>query len=367
MSAIIGIDLSCLEIRPETGVERYARRLVESIGPEADGLLVLGLARPGLVAPDVTAPMRIETVASAFPRVAWRETALPGAVKRLGVQVLHCPVTAMPTRLRIPMVVTVHDVPATEGPERAGRLSRHQLRLGFAARRADRIIVPSLATAAALAERFPGAQDRIEVVPHGVDPDFRPAGPPLARDRHGIGAGPYLLHVGTIRPRKGIETLVQAFARLAREPDFRDLQLVLAGDLRMPEAELFETVDDADVRSRIHLPGYFPRAELPNLFRSAAAVVLPSWLEGFGLPALEAMACGRPLVTSDDPALADLVAGAATIAPRGDAMALASVTAELLRSPARQATTTEAGLARASDFDWARTAREHVRIYRELV
>jgi glycosyltransferase involved in cell wall biosynthesis len=358
---VVALDLSCLEARVETGVERYARRLAEHLPEVAPDLSFRVIVRPNRPAPSVSGGARIVSVPSPLPRAAWRETAMPLALRRLGVSLLHAPVAAVPIMAPVPRVATIHDVASRE---KGARLGRDRLRLLHATRAASVLIVPSFATRDALAGLEPGARDRIAVIPHGVDPDFRPHGTALNRKQYGIPEGRFVLWVGTVRPRKDPLVLVEAFARLIEEPTSKDLHLVMVGDLRMDPAVLRRPLEATGLGERLILAGYLPRQDLPDLYRAASVVALPSRLEGFGLPALEAMACGRPLVVSGDSALRELTGEAALSFPTGDAGALTAVLARLLGDEGLRRRVAAAALERAQLYSWEGTARAHAEIYR---
>jgi len=366
VSAVIGLDLSCLEATPETGVERYARRLAEHLPEAAPHMQFLILTRPGRPVPVVSEPARVVPVPSILPRLGWRETALPRALKRLGISLLHAPVAAIPLRAAVPRIATVHDVPAWGEPGFEGRLSRNRLRLFHAVRAAKRIIVPSSATRADLIDLEPRCEPRIRVIHHGVDPDFRPKGIALKRSRYSIPDGvPYLLWVGTVRQRKDPLVLIRAFASLAET--YGDLHCVVCGDARMDEATLRAPVAGTPAEGRLLLTGYAAREDLPDLYREAACLVLPSRIEGFGLPALEAMACGRPVITSQDPALKDLVGDAGLSFRTGDATDLAETITTLLEDDGQAEALAACARARAAGYSWGACARAHADVYDELL
>lgn len=368
MTPLIGLDLSCLEVEPETGVERYARRLAEHLPEVAPDLRLVALVRLGRPAPTVAPPGRVESVRTLLPRALWRETGLVAVAERLGLSLLHAPVAALPLRLRLPRVATIHDVDLSAGLSGRGRLGRNRLRLFHALRAADRIIVPSIATRDAVLRLRPDRASHVRVIPHGVDRDFRPEGLPLKRDRYGLPPrAPFLLWVGTVRPRKDPMVLIRAFARLAKQPDFRSLHLLMCGSLEMDEEELRAPLEGHEAQARFRLHGYAAREDLPDLYREAEAVVIPSQLEGFGLPALEAMACGAPLVVSTDPALREVAGSAALAFPTGDDEALAQTLTLLLRSATERDRLKELARSRATQFSWPGAARAHAAVYREVL
>jgi glycosyltransferase involved in cell wall biosynthesis len=210
----------------------------------------------------------------------------------------------------------------------------------------------------------------IVVAHHGVDHDrFRPDGD-AARDlallaQHGI-TPPYVAsHPGTIEPRKDVPTLVAAFARAsASRPDLR---LVITGADGWGTAAAREAIAAHRVASRVLRPGYLPAAALPALLRRAEAVAYPSRYEGFGLPALEALACGAPLVTTQGSALEDVVGHAALVVPPGDVAALSSALSTLLDDAATAARLRHAGPARAAAFTWDLAIDRHVDAYERAV
>jgi glycosyltransferase involved in cell wall biosynthesis len=364
--AKIGLDLSCLEITPETGVERYARRLAEHLPRVAPDLEIVMFVRPGRPAPVSGSGSTVVSVPSLLPRPAWRETALPRALRREGIAILHAPMASVPLRSPVPRVVTIHDVPTFGAPNHEGRLSRHRLRLLHAIHAATRIIVPSAATRDALLAMEPRVAPRVRIIAHGLDPDFQPEGLPLKRDRYSIPpSAPYILFVGTLRPRKDLITLVRAFGILA--PHFPALHLVLCGDIRIEESELRAPLVGTAAASHLIIPGYAAREDLPDLYREASVVVIPSRLEGFGLPALEAMACGRPVIVSEDPALLEITGGAASTFPTGDAPALAHALEQILTHPALVQDMSTRARARVIPYTWDRCASAHGDVYRELL
>jgi len=366
VTSIIGLDISCLEATPETGVERYARRLVEYLPAAAPDLEFVVFARPGRPLPALSGSARVETVPSRLPRPAWRETALPAALQRVGVSLLHAPMAAIPFRASMPRVATIFDVPDYGAPGHDGHLSRNRLRLLHAVRSARRLIVPSAATRDSLVALEPRVQNQVRVIRLGLDPDFRAKGLRLKRSRYGLPEGvPYLLWVGTVRPRKDPLVLVRAFASVASS--FPELHLVMCGKLDMDEAVLREPVRGTPAESRVILTGYAAREDLPDLYREAQIVVIPSRLEGFGLPALEAMACGAPLVVSEDPALLEVAEGACSSFRTGNVDDLVAALQFLLGDEDERERLAAAAAVRSRDYSWEECAAGHAAVYRELL
>jgi glycosyltransferase involved in cell wall biosynthesis len=362
----IGLDLTCLEAVPETGVERAARRLAETLPLVAPDLRFVVIVRAGKPAPRMPDKSHIVQAPPCLSRTLWREIRLPGVMARERLDLLHAPVAAVSSLVRVPRVVTIHDVPDRGVDDRRpALLSPHRLRLHHALAVAAAVITPSDATRDALLAINADWADRITVIPHGVDDDFRPIGPPLNRERYGVPPGPFLLTVGTLRQRKDPETSIRALSDLVQEG--RDLRLVFAGKQQMDPSELETIARRANVHDRVIFLGYVPREDLPDLYRAASAFVLPSRLEGFGLPLVEAMASGIPIVAADTSSIPEVVGDAGSLVPVGDHEALARALAAILDDPARRAQLVDRGLRRARDFDWKATARRHADVYREVL
>jgi alpha-1,3-rhamnosyl/mannosyltransferase len=259
------------------------------------------------------------------------------------------------------MVSVVHDITAWTNPQ------WHQNRtlVGFAplwertAERAARLLCVSEATARELVRVYPETRERLRVVPNGVDAEFAPSTDPAAREetrRRHAGGKPYILYLGTLEPRKNVGTLVEACERIwSRRAGLPDL--VLAGGSGWKSSALFDRIERSPFREKIHMPGYATRAVARDLYRAAEVFAYPSLAEGFGLPVLEAMACGVPVVASTAEALREVAGEAALFADPGDSAAFARAIEHVSEDAAIRARLSAAGLAQAAKFSWEACAR----------
>lgn len=358
---LIGIDASRAAAAERTGTENYALHLIRAlVGLGRAHRFRLYLNQPP---PDEFLPCGegVEWRVIPFPRL-WTHLRLGWEVARHPPDVLFVPSHVLPLIHPRRSVATVHDLGYLYHPQAHRRWSRWYL--GWStrhnARAARRVIVDSLATRDDLA-RWYGVDPARTVLayPAGVR-DLAPVTNPdvvaAVRRRYDTGAR-YVLYVGTLQPRKNLETLVRAFARLARRSILPgDTRLVLAGR----RGWLAEGIDGAIAASgcadRIVVPGYVAGEDLAALLSGALAFVMPSWYEGFGLPVLEAMACGTPVVCSRASSLPEVAGDAALLFDPADEGALADALARLAGDPALRAELVARGMRRARAFTWERCA-----------
>jgi glycosyltransferase involved in cell wall biosynthesis len=373
------LDALPLQVR-SAGIAAYTDGLVRSLAaqhPEVEFALfglparLLG-ERGGSRAPYPANVRWITTLA--YPLVTGTPImGLPRLVRLervLGAPTLyHATNYAAPRARAVPLVLTVHDLALLRAPELGTPSLRRLLaNLPSAARAAARLIADSEATARDLRELLGVPAERIRVVHLGCDARFRPVEDSPARravlQRYGI-LEPYLLHVGTIEPRKNLPALVRAFARLCagrRQPP----RLVLAGARAWGDAALRRALAAEDPHLPIAVVGPVAADDLPALYSAADLFVYPSLYEGFGLPVLEAMACGTAVVTSDAGALPEVVGDAARTIAAHDGEALIAALRELLDDPAQRRALGARGRARAASFTWARCAAETFAVYEEV-
>lgn len=303
-------------------------------------------------------------------RQVWEQTALPFDLRRRGVRLLHSPHHTTPLFSPCPRVVTFHDVTFFILPERYPFVRRHYFRIMtlLAARKARRILVPSEAVRDDLRTVMRVAPDQTSVTYEGVDREFRRLDryecAALAQERYGLPPG-YLLSLGTREPGKNRENVFRALRRLLDQG--RDLHLAVVGQTGWKLEREEAALQDLGLEGRVHFTGYVPQADLPALYNAARCFVFPSLYEGFGLPALEAMACGVPVVTSNVSSLPEVVGDCALKVDPTDAEAIAEAIARILDDETLATLLGQAGIERAAEFAWEGCATATVSVYRQVL
>ena len=292
-------------------------------------------------------------------RLAWSQVRLPELARRAGASLIFTPAPeGYLGRQAIPQVVMVHDLRPISHPERSLQSLYFRAWVPPLLRSCLRVITNSRFTAAEI-ERHTGlAASRISVIPLGYDDQlFRPASPGSPRQASPVLAGlsgPYLLHLGQAYPHKNLERLIRAFAQVA--PDHPDLSLVLAGKPHGSETPRLEGLVEAlGLQNRVRFVAYVPYGQLGDLYRGALALAYPSLWEGFGLPVLEAMACGTPVLTSLGSGTEEVAGDAALLVKPTDRGAIAEALGALASQPQLGADLSRRGLVRAAGFSWKRT------------
>lgn len=353
----IGLDASYSVDRQPTGVGVYSRRLIQSLAEQAPGDEFTLCYRANRYLRAWTEPLPANCRRALLedfnaPRLAQRLELFHGLNQRLPEQ-------------RFPRAVsTFHDLFVMTGEystsdyrARFTQLARH------AAERSDRIAAVSSYTADQAAELLEYPRERIAVVPHGVDPLPQVADAELQAFRQAQGLQrPFLLHIGALQKRKNIIRLVEAFERL---PD--DLLLVLAGSSGYGSEQIAERIAASPARGRIVQLGYVGADDKVKLYRTALVLAFPSLDEGFGIPILEAMSVGLPVLTSNCSAMPEVAADAALLVDPQDSGAMADGLQRIIADEALRKYLQGKGLARAAEFTWSQTATKVLALYRELM
>ena len=367
---VVGIDVSAIPDDPR-GAGRYVVELLRALSARGAVDLKLETRRDdgdrwAALAPN--ASIHPVVPSSRVRRLAWEQIAGPRFVDRWGIDVFHGPHYTMPEIAKSPKVVTIHDLTFFDHPEwhQRVKVSFFTRAIKVAAERADAVICVSAPTGRRLQELLEPAA-AVHVIPHGVDHErFRPddvdGTDPKHLEQLGV-RGRYLAFLGTLEPRKNITTLVEAFDRIAGEID--DVTLVIAGGSGWANEQFERAYAASPFRQRIVRTVYVDDAALPTLLRNAEAVVYPAFEEGFGLPVLEALACGTTAVTTTGSVMDEIAEGSAVTVPAGDVAALADALRELLeRGPSDDRR--GHGLAVAARYTWDATAAAHEEVYRSV-
>jgi len=379
----IGLEATTLRSELLGGVWRYTEGLIDALRrlttPHHYSLLFLNALKPWARASPPRVPasatMRLVEVTEVsnflftflLPTIP-RRWGGPAVESFLGsVDLFHSVNAVVLRQRRGRQVVTVHDLTCLEFPGFHPPVRRMLFALGIrrAARLADAIIVPSSATASDLARRFPGTAARTRVIPWAHGEQFVPLDPPAVEPvvrRHGLAPHDYLLFVGNIEPRKNLTAVVEAYDRVRRTTPFTP-RLAFAGSAGWKNRPLYRAVAGSPFSADIRFLGHVPDPDLPALMNGALALVYPSIYEGFGLPPLEAMACGTPVITSNRSSLPEVVGDAALLVDPDDRVALAGAMARILEDPCLREDLRERGLKQVERFSWDETARLTLDVY----
>jgi glycosyltransferase involved in cell wall biosynthesis len=351
------------------GVGRYVDGLLAALGSAGADLAIVcqraDAERYSSMAPQATVVPGPAAISHRPARLAWEQTGLPLVAQQLAAQVVHSPHYTMPLRVGLPVVVTIHDAtfftaPSDISPVK-GTFFRSATRTAL--RRATRVIVPSKATRDELVRVLDADSTLIDVAYHGVDPQLFHA--PTDADRARVAArlglrGSYVAFLGVLEPRKNVPNLIRGWVEAVAWRDDPPA-LVLAGGTGWDE-DVDAAIAEVPSHLRVVRPGYLRFADLPGFLGGATVVAFPSNGEGFGLPVLEAMACGTPVLTTQRLSLPE-VGGDAVAYTEPDHMAIGAALSALLDDAARRSALSEAALARSREFTWAASAEAHLASY----
>lgn len=366
------MDASRATIAQRTGTEHYSASLLAALTrlPEAQRYNVqlyvnLSSHDEAIEGLGFELPPNWQVAPIPFPRV-WTHLRLSWEMLRKPPRVLFVPSHVVPLWHPRRTVVTVHDLGYLEYPQAHTRGSRLYLHLStlFSARTAKCVIAISEATRRDLVRHYRVPPRKISVIYHGRDPIFAPvegeARKAEVAAKYGV-QEPYCIHVGTLQPRKNLGLLVEAWD-IMRSSMESPPQLLLAGKRGWLYDSLFEMVQERGLGDLIRFADYVEREDLPALYSGALALTFPSLYEGFGLPPLEAMSCGTPVIASTATSLPEVVSYAGILLDPHDPHAWAESVQRLLHDPGLRAELRRKGLERASHFTWERCARQTLRV-----
>ncbi len=371
----IDINAVLLGRSRESGVERCIRGLLEALAIHgrlryrvynAPGSDLTHLAGERFSIETIRFPVR-----SRFLRIVWEQTLLPLTLRRRSPALLHAPGYIAPLAASSPVVLTVYDLVALRFPQWAARANAWHYRclMPSAIRRAAAVVTPSATVRDDVVQRFRLPESMVHVIAPAVAPLFfdPPPDTHTAAVRRRYGLPPrFMLYVGNIEPKKNTEGLLNAYARLCRVE--RDTPpLVMVGKLAWKSQGFVQLRRELGLISRVPCLGALPDDDLRVIYRLATLLLMPSWYEGFGLPPLEAMACGTPVIVSTGGALPETVGDAAVCIEPGNQTAWSRAMLELLNDAGRRACMTERGLAHVKRYSASAVAEQHETLYRKVM
>jgi glycosyltransferase involved in cell wall biosynthesis len=352
-----------------TGVGYYTEHLLQHLAREVEGSgdeLIVISNQPIDTAQPLPRHVRVYD-RRRFPlRIGWMQLMAGRVLEDIRADVAHFTNGMLPLGTGAARVVTIHDMSLTLFPRchPLRRLVINRPLLGLAARVADAVVTVSHSARRDLLRLHGIPADRVTVAHEAAGPGFVPIDDQVRRARIRARYGlpeRFFLYVGAIEPRKNLPRLMDAFAAARRSG--LEAQLVCVGPYGWSSRDLYEHIDRLGLRRLVHFTGYVPVDDLPVIYNLAEFFVFPSIYEGFGLPVVEAMACGTPVITARTSGLEEIATGAAELIDPHDTDALTGALTRLAQRPERRLELRALGLARAREFSWARTAREMLGIY----
>ncbi len=375
--ATIGIDYTAA-VHQSAGIGRYTRELVKALATQPAQtfeptyrLFVAGGAAVAPVLPGSSYSWHSTRLTKRWLERLWYRLRLPIHLETWTgrLDLLHQPDFVLPpVHPKTRTLLTVHDLSFVREPDSVMTgMTRHLNRwVPQSVAQADHVIAVSEATRQDLIELYRTPSEKITTLYHGVSTGFEPVEDTgklaTVRQKYGLGDGPFILSVGTIQPRKNYQRLIQALAQLDRH-----YALVIVGSRGWQYETIFDEVNRLGLADRVHFPGFVAESDLPALYSAAGLFVYPSLYEGFGLPALEAMACGTPVVASNRASLPEVVGKAGLLVDPLDVTALAEAMSNVLEDEELQQQLTQAGRRQAARFTWSRMAAHLIDLYQKVL
>ena len=367
---------------PTTGTGQYTRRLVEGLADLNDDLEIILVAPSGgtmrgeaTSLPPMCIPHSVPCSPANLGKVWFEQAAFPAASRRVGADIAHVPYWAPPMHSSIPVVVTIHDlIPLLLRHYRGGPLQRLYTSLVSAtARRSAMVLTDSKASRRDIVDELAVPAERVRAIPLATDARYSPRPAPddaEARSRYGL-PKQYVLYLGGFDRRKNLGTVLAAYHRA--EPTIgQDVSLVVAG--RPPDEDTGFAPDPRRLAREeglsedlVHFSGFIDEEDKPAVYRGAAVFIFPSRYEGFGLPPLEALACGTPVVGSDAASLPEIVGDAGVLLPPDDVKGMADALVQLALDDRLRAEMSRRAVEQAAKFSWRRTAEATLAAYKEAL
>ncbi len=359
----IGVNVHLLSTT-HTGIQHYIRALVPELVAQATSHEIVLYGEPSQL--PVSAGEGVRWVSASRPlrsgvqRVFWEQTVLPRLLWRDRVDVFFSPAFILPMRWDGAGVVTVHDLNFEVSPETIHPIRRAYLRriTRRSVHRARKVIAISQSTASDIVRLYGVPDEKIAVIPYGLDAIFTPenarALEPMVRQRYPLSER-FLLFVGTLEPRKNLPRLLEAYALARQRADLPPM--VLAGAPGWQHERILAQARELGVESHIVFAGYIPREHLPGVYAAASALLYPSLYEGFGLPPLEAMGCGTPVLASNTSAMPEVVGDGGVLVDPRDVQQIANGILRITQDEMLRQQIAERGLERAKRFRWEEAAQ----------
>jgi glycosyltransferase involved in cell wall biosynthesis len=365
----IAIDGRALTVL-KTGGGGYTYHLLKKLRErDEDNHYILCAHKPIRFASDAA---NLDVRINRFPLgILWQQIGLPHILMKERVDLFHSPLFTIPFCLPCPAVITIFDLTPLLFPQFHHWKVRLSLKhtMGLSARRAGKVIAISESTRRDILRYLSVDESKVVVIYPGVSSSFHPgdsAGSEQTRRKYAGGAK-YILHVGTLEPRKNLGFLIDVYDLLRKRESFRNLHLVLAGGKGWGYENLFRKVAELGIEDKVHFAGYVGSDELPRLYRAAEALVFPSLYEGFGLPVLEAMASGLPVVVSSNSSLPEIVGDAGRLIKGWNAEEWAGVIHGVIIDGQLRERAISKGIVQAQKFSWEKCADEVLKVYAEAV
>ncbi|MHC4660575.1 MAG: glycosyltransferase family 4 protein [Planctomycetota bacterium] len=361
----IGIDVSILAESERTGVENYCHELVCALGelhtPHEFHLFSYKTLHRKLGFPKT---LKLHEGRASGRLAPWRELHLPAKISKERIDVFHSPVLALPIRAGVKKVATVHELTWLSAPEHQSGLSAvpHRARLAYAARGADALIAVSHDTKNAIAQVYPEVAERTAVIPHGVSKAFgriKPRELNIRLSHYGLRDSPYILCVSRLDGKKNLRLLAETYDRVRSELP-HGTRLVIAGkpgDLDRRDIDRLEQING------VNLTGYIPEVDLVALMNGALMLVHPAAHEGFGLPPLEAMACGIPVIAADRGGITETLEDAARLFDPDNEDEFAATMIFIATDEEYREELIRRGYLKAAEFTWPRAAAKTLEVF----